>query len=141
MVDDQRKWYTIERDIERLLNTAVNKTASKTPYEALHGYRPRYVSSALSTLSRTKDDWLDPVKQQQQVRQTILKQQEAMKERYNGRHHDGIHFDFGEIVVMLRQPVSCEPSKLQSKYREKPLQVIEKLPSDTYRVDGVAADG
>lgn len=31
--------------------------------------------------------------------------------------------------------------KLQAKYREKPLQVIEVLPSDTYRVAELGSDG
>lgn len=35
---------------------------------------------------------------------------------------------------MLRQPKPDQPSKLQVKYRVKPLQVMKVLPGDTYRV-------
>ncbi|KAL4126182.1 hypothetical protein QTP88_010408 [Uroleucon formosanum] len=42
---------------------------------------------------------------------------------------------------MLRQPKPDQPSKLQVKYRVKPLQVMKVLPGDTYRVAEVARDG
>jgi hypothetical protein len=42
---------------------------------------------------------------------------------------------------MLKAPTQDQPSNLQSKYREKPLQVIEKLPGDTYRVAEIVPEG
>jgi len=47
----------------------------------------------------------------------------------------------GEVVIMQRQPRPDQPSKRQVKYREKPLQVMEVLPGDTYRVAEVVSDG
>ncbi|CAI6356896.1 unnamed protein product [Macrosiphum euphorbiae] len=35
---------------------------------------------------------------------------------------------------MLKSPTQGQPLKLQSKYHENSLKVIEKLPGDTYRV-------
>lgn len=64
-----------------------------------------------------------------------------MKETYDLRLTDGIKFNIGEVVVMLRQPTPDQPPKLQAKYRERPLQVIEVLPSDTYRVAEIASNG
>lgn len=64
-----------------------------------------------------------------------------MKEAYDKKHYKGVDYDTGEVVVMLRQPTQGPPSKLQAKYREKPLQISEKLPSDTYRVAELASDG
>jgi len=64
-----------------------------------------------------------------------------MKRRYDQRHHDRLRFEAGEVVVMLRQPVPGQSAKLQSKYRERPLQVIEVLPSDTYRVVELTLEG
>jgi len=52
-----------------------------------------------------------------------------------------VRYDVGELVVMLRQPKPDQPSKFQGKYRVRPLQVMEVLPGDTYRVDEVASDG
>lgn len=42
---------------------------------------------------------------------------------------------------MLRQSRPDQPTKLQTKYRERPLHVMEVLPGDTYRVAELASDG
>lgn len=64
-----------------------------------------------------------------------------MKIQYDQKHFTGVHYDVGEVVVMIKQPNAGQPSKLQAKYREKPLQIIEVQPSDTYRVAELATDG
>ncbi|KAL4132591.1 hypothetical protein QTP88_009715 [Uroleucon formosanum] len=53
------------KDIERMMNTAVNKT---TPYEALHGYLPRFRSGALSSMSHTRNVSTSPENVQAEVR-------------------------------------------------------------------------
>jgi len=138
---DQRSWDTKISEVERHLNSAPNKTTTKTPFEALHGYQPRFHGGALSNLSLTRNEWTKPDKMQQLIRQNIAVGQQQMKNHYDSRHTDNIKFDIGEVVVMLRQPIPDQPSKLQGKYRERPLQVIEILPSDTYRVAEIASDG
>jgi hypothetical protein len=136
---DQRHWDAKVNEIERLLNTAVNKTTSKTTFEALHGYQPRYHGGELLKYSLTKNNWVNPDRQQQMVRETVVAQQQYMKEAYDQRHYTGVKY-VGEVVVMLRQPSADQSTKLQSKYRERPLQVIEVLPSDTYRMAELTAD-
>lgn len=42
---------------------------------------------------------------------------------------------------MMLQLRADENSKLQTKYREQTLQVMEVLPGDTYRVAELATDG
>lgn len=138
---DQRRWDTRVKDVELLLNTAVNKTTSKTPYEALHGYLPRFRAGVLSSLSRTRNDYAPPEQLQGKAREIILHEQTKMKTRYDRRHFDGIRYEVGEVVVMLKQPAAGQPSKLQAKYREKPLQIMKVLPNDTYRVAELAAGG
>jgi len=64
-----------------------------------------------------------------------------MKEQYDRRHYEGVRYEVGEVVVMLKQPTAGQPTKLQAKYREKPLQVMKVLPSDTYRVAELGTDG
>jgi len=78
---------------------------------------------------------------QQFIQGKIVNGQQRMKETYDLKRTVGIKFNVGEVVVMLRQPTPDQPSKLQGKYRERPLQVIEVLPSDTYRVAEIASDG
>lgn len=44
-------------------------------------------------------------------------------------------------MMKISQPIPDQPTKLQGKYRERTLQVIAILPSNTYRVAEVASDG
>jgi len=138
---DQERWDDKVGELERHLNSAVNKTSTKMPFEALHGYRPRYTGDALSSFSRTRSEWTDPSEVQKQVFDAVAKEQVQMKEHYDKRHHEGVTYDVGEVVVMTRQPRADQPTKLQAKYRGRPLQVIKVLPGDTYRVAEVATDG
>jgi len=138
---DQRRWDAKVKDVERLLNTAANKTTTKTPYEALHGYLPRFQSGTLPALSRTRNESRSPEEVQAEVLENIVHEQTKMKSQYDRKHFDGIRYEVGEVVVMLRQPTVGQPSKLQAKYREKPLQVMKVLPNDTYRVAELGSDG
>lgn len=139
--NDQNRWDTKVADVERMLNTAVNKTTSKTPYETLHGYQPRFHGGVLLEHSLTRNDWVEPTEQQRQARDNILTQQQQMKKLYDRRHYEGVTYQVGEVVVMLKPPTIGEPSKLQSKYRERPLQILRVLPGDTYHVAEITADG
>ncbi|XP_016659709.1 uncharacterized protein LOC107883687 [Acyrthosiphon pisum] len=128
-------------EVERHLNSAVNKTSQKSPFEALHGHRPRFTRGALGNLSQARNAWAAPQEVQAQLRDTITAGQDRMKSCYDQRHYEGVKYDVGEVVVMLRQPRLDQPSKLQVKYRVRPLQVMKVLPGDTYRVAEVATDG
>lgn len=58
------------------------------------------------------------------MRQRIIENRHCTKEIYDRKHYDGVRYEVGEIVVMQRQPFVDQNSKLQAKYREKPLQVM-----------------
>lgn len=75
------------------------------------------------------------------MRENIERKQAQMQNHYNRKHFDGIRYEVGNVVVILRQPTVDQPSKLQAKYCEKPLQVMKVLPSDTYRVAELGSDG
>jgi len=64
-------------DVEHLINTAVNKTTTKTPYEALNGYLLRFQSGTL--LSRTLNESNSPEEVQAEVRENIVHEQTKMK--------------------------------------------------------------
>lgn len=137
---DQRRWDVKVKE-HRCKVYNVNKTTTKTPYEALHGYLPRFQSGTLPALSRTRNKSNSPKEVQAEVRVKIVHEQKKMKDQYDRKHFDDIRYEVGEVVVMLRQPTAGQPSKLQAKYREKPLQVMKVLPSDTYRVAELGSDG
>ncbi|KAF0712564.1 Uncharacterized protein FWK35_00030387 [Aphis craccivora] len=69
--------------------------------------------------------WTDPGEPQDQIEQVITKGQARMQNYYDQRHHPGVKY---------------KSSKKQAKYRERPLQVLEVLPGDTYRVAELATD-
>ncbi|KAF0715916.1 Uncharacterized protein FWK35_00034425 [Aphis craccivora] len=103
LCDDQAHWENKVPEIERHLKSAVNKTSTKSPFEALHGYRPRFKGGALDELSRTRNEWTDPHEVQAQIRDKIVKGQECIKAYYDQRHHPGVRYEVGEVVVMERQ--------------------------------------
>lgn len=70
--DNQRRCDTKVKDVERMLNTAINKTTTKTPYGALHGYLPRIHFGVLSSLSRTKNESESPKKVQEEIRKNTI---------------------------------------------------------------------
>ncbi|CAI6364870.1 unnamed protein product [Macrosiphum euphorbiae] len=139
--EDQRRWDAKVNEVERMLNSAENKTTKKTPFAALHGYQPRFHQGILGSLSQNKNDWREPTEVQGEASDNIREGQKAMVQVFNRKHIPGVSLDLGEMVVMLKAPTTGQPTKLQAKYREKPLQVIQKLPGDTYRVAEVTPEG
>lgn len=77
---------------------------------------------------------------QKEIRENIQTTQKAMKTAYDKKHYGGSRYDVGEVVVMLKQPNPSQLSKLQAKYRIKPLQVVEVLTGNTYQVAELATD-
>ncbi|XP_022169188.1 uncharacterized protein LOC111032982, partial [Myzus persicae] len=131
----------VERANRTIVTLLKNKTTKKTPFSALHGYQPRFHQGVLGSLSQNNNEWKEPTEVQNEVSSNILEGQRAMFNAYNRKHIPGVNLDLGEIVVMQRAPALGQPSKLQSKYRDNPLQVIQKLNGDTYRVVEVAPEG
>nr|CAI5829385.1 unnamed protein product [Callosobruchus analis] len=71
------------------------------------------------------------------VRQKIEEAQKKYKDRYDKHRYKGMNYEVGDIVYMKSVPRSTgESTKLRRRY-QGPLVVVEKLPSDTYRVTGL----
>jgi len=105
----------------------------KTPFELLHGYRPRSEQGALLAFSASKDDWTPPEELQTRVRENMELENARRKTAYDMHRHDNIHYTVREIVVMRRAP-NCtgKSTKMQGRYRG-PLVMTEVLSSDVYR--------
>lgn len=92
-------------------------------------------------MSLTKNDWQDPKVLQSQVRREIVEVQEKIKLKFDQKRCLGVKYEVGEVVLMQKQPDPYLSSKLQRKYRDRPLQIIEILPGDTYRVAELSGQG
>jgi len=75
------------------------------------------------------------------VRREIIDAQEKMKLKFDQKRCLGVKYEVGEVVLMQKQPDPYLLSKLQRKYRDRPLKIIEVLPSDTYRVAELSGQG
>jgi hypothetical protein len=104
MTTDQARWDERIPELERHLNSAINKTSTHTPFEALHGYQPRYAGDAVNALSRSNGQWTDPSDVQDSVRDAIAAGQANMKTNYDRSRYPGVRYEVSEVVVMLRQP-------------------------------------
>jgi len=127
-------WSELLPEVQRVINNSESKTTTRTPFEMLHGYRPRFHLGALRELSTTADDWTPPEDLRIGARQVMEVSKKKMKSAYDARRHDNTHYQVGEVVVMKRSPNSTGVStKLQDRYRG-PLVISEVLPGDVYRV-------
>lgn len=121
-------------EIQRYINNSESKVTTRTPFELLHGYRPRFRLGTLRAVSKTVDEWTMPEKLWQEAREQMERSKLKIKSAFDKHRHDNTSYSVGEVVVMKRCPtVTGEFTKLQERYRG-PLVVTEKLPGDVYRV-------
>lgn len=100
--------------VERDVNNTENKTTRRTPFELLHGYKPKYHGSILRYLHQPTKGWHPPEKLQDEARQNIQEAQINMKKYFDQKRCNGLRFELGEIVAMQRQPTPGESTKLQT---------------------------
>lgn len=132
--DSPEKWDLALHEVQNNINNSESKVTNCTPFEMLHGYRPRFRLGKLRVFSKTSEDWTPPDELRSAVREQMELAKNNMKQAYDRRRHDNLHCTVGEIVVMKRATVSTgESTKLQERYR-RPLIVTEVLPGDVYRV-------
>lgn len=128
-----RDWDKDMKKIERDLNTTVNKTTNKTPFELLYGYTPRFNEGKLRGLINDCD-YTPPNELQEQALTDIQNEQRRYKAIYDRKKYTNVHYDKGDIVYMKTVPKQTgESTKLQPRYRG-PLVITDSLPGDTYRV-------
>jgi len=131
---DSDGWSELLPEVQRLINNSESKSTTKTPFEMLYGYRPRFHLGALRELSTTANDWTPPAEAREEVRARMELSKQKVKAAYDLHRHDNIHYQVGEVVVMKRAASSTGLSrKLQDRYRG-PLVITEILPGDVYRV-------
>jgi len=136
---DVNKWDLELSKVQRCINNSESKVTSKTCFELLHGYRPRFQLGALRELSQTAEGWTKPKDLWEEAREQMEESKRKSKSAFDKNRHDNIKYTVGEVVVMKRAPTSTgESTKLQDRYRG-PLVVTEVLPGDVYRVTDLVA--
>jgi len=132
---NQKDWDAKIKEVERNLNNTINKTLGKTPFEILHGYRPKFNDGILRLFADEDEDvWINPEQLQLQAREKTSKEQDKMKAYFDKKKSGTLSFTEGEIVVVRRNPKATgESTKTQARYRG-PMVVTEVLPSDTYKI-------
>ncbi|KAF0721978.1 Integrase catalytic domain-containing protein, partial [Aphis craccivora] len=135
--DEWDKWLP---DVQRQINNSESKVTQRTPFELLHGYRPRFGLGRTRVLSRTVDVWTCPDELWEEAREASEESKARMKDNYDLHRHDNTKYVVGEIVVMTTVPTHTgQSTKLQNKYKG-PLTVTEVLPGDIYRVAQLQED-
>jgi len=132
-MNTDKTWDTELQRVESQLNNSVNKTIGDTPFHALFGYYANSNDGALARLVGNDQTWTNSVLLQTRIRDSIIKEHELWKIKYNAKHTN-VTYSVGEIVYLKRPPeYTGQPTKLQPKYRG-PLVITQTLPGDTYRL-------
>jgi transposase InsO family protein len=131
-------WDLCLKKVQYDLNSSLNKTTRKTPFEVLYGYNPS-LDHAQVTAAVTTSQWQPPEERYPAVRARILTEQQKYKAQHDRKKFVGVHYEVGEVVVVK---AAAEPTgqstKLQLKYKG-PYVVVERLPADTYRIEKLGA--
>jgi len=134
------QWDALLPKVQRQINNSESKVTRQTPFELLHGYRPRFELGRLRDLSTTAEEWICPSELWEDARDEVIKSKQKVKTAYDKHRHNQTKYVVGDVVVMTRVPVSKgESTKLQERYRG-PLVVTEVLSNDIYRVAQLAED-
>ena len=90
------QWPTLERDI----NTAINKTTGKSPFELLYGYFPRFSEDQTRLLTIGSETYKIPEDLRREIREKIELEQKNVKSRYDKTCLNNVKFNVGNIVYV-----------------------------------------
>jgi hypothetical protein len=134
--DDERKWDETLRTIQWGLNTTVNKTTGKTPYELLLGYQPRQANDAfLSTevCEVTRDDDLPATRIK--IGKRISAKQAQQKTHYDKKRRAAPTYTVGQHVLIRKViPTNDGKSKKLLQHYSGPYEITKVLDSDRFVV-------
>jgi hypothetical protein len=140
--DDERKWDTNVPNVQWGLNTSVNKTTGRTPYELLLGYQPRqahdsFLSAEVCSGDDAHDRHLSRTREQARIR--TQKKQAEQKARYDRTRKRTPHYSVGQLVLVRKAPSTNDgkSKKLLPKY-SGPYEIKKILDADRFVVSDVS---
>jgi len=116
------------RELQHIINHSESKANLRTPFEFLHGYRPKlgWILGCIRApwaLTLISNEWA-----------ALEELRQSARYQHNQHRHYHTYYSLGEIVLIKTAPENTgESAKLQDRYRGI-LVVSEVLPSDVYRV-------
>ncbi|KAJ8934747.1 hypothetical protein NQ314_013217 [Rhamnusium bicolor] len=138
-MDDEEKWDELVNQIRWGLNTTLNSSTGKSPYELLFGYTPRGCEG-IEIVNSLDDQTVERNihKSRSEALKRIEMRQEDAKERYDAKRCNPISYAVGQQVLIKRRKVSNDgkSSKLLPKF-EGPFVVTKVLNADRYVIEDI----
>lgn len=134
--EDESRWDEALSRVRWGINSTVNSTTGKSPYELFFGYRPRGLDDAFLTAEVCEDKRADLASLRNDVSQKILCKQRYQKEYYDKTHAPPMKFGVGQYVL-VRKPKGSNDGKsrkLEPRFKG-PFLVTQVLDNDRYVVE------
>lgn len=133
--DDENMWDSHIKLIQFSINSTINKTTGKSPYQILMGINPTPLADAhlLSVISDniTRDN-LDELRHE--VSKQIQDKQQKAKLIFDAKRKPGKPFKVNDLVMVRKtDSTSSGPKKLQPKFKG-PFRIVKVLDNDRYVV-------
>lgn len=127
--------------IQSDLNSTINMTTRKTPFEGVYGWVPRIEGGQLREVTSNNEIYRPPGEVQQEITANIVQAQDKNKERYDKNRLKNVKYKIGDIVFVKSNPISTgESTKLQLKFKG-PMVITAVLPNDTYGITYLREQG
>lgn len=135
--DNEDRWDDCIDRVQWGINTTVNSTTGKSPYEILMGYRPRGMNDAFLAHEICEEESpLELVEVRAKVAERIKEKQAVQKLHYDARHAKPKKFEVGQQVLVYK--TKCyndgKSKKLEPKY-QGPFVITKVLDNDRYVVE------
>ena len=117
--DEGRTWDKNLDKLEKDLNSLINKTTGRTPFEMMYGYIPRFREGFQRELTINMETYRIPEKIREETRHRIESEQLLAKERYDKARIKNVKYESGDIVFMRSNPIATgeyfRPTHIESK--------------------------
>ena len=138
--DDEERWDETVSKVRWGLNSTMNSTTGKSPYELLFGYAPRGVVNAILdneiSIESTRDDNL--VATREKVKCVVAKKQGERKAEFDRHRYGRKKYQVGDQVLVRTTATSNQGKsrKLVPKY-SGPYVITKALDHDRYVIEDV----